>query len=384
MLRPVLAKGVLMTSSLAVREGRFLVYRLYDVANEIDLVRAEQLIATGTRVSRLQLRRLGPKVVRFAAAPLTLHVPLDATYILPDLPPVHGALIRLYDFGAVCVRLDMDIPPRTPLESVHRFHRLLLDADVGDLCRPLVRRTLESLVPALYKPQWEDHLWLEEDYLILYVRAFDAETSLPADALPDRIDLARLLMGEEFPLSAQVRNDVLRYMYTYSTDDLAVISWDTAFVYDTEGIMDVPDLLEFANAQLLELAFFDAILDEELEAAYDDVEALQRQGGGLLRYRRLRRILNRLLTTIMEITELSGRVMNALRLTEDVFYARVYTGATEVLGLQAWMAGVQEKVHNLRDIYTLLAEEAENSRMALLELGIVLLIVVEILLFMIK
>lgn len=373
-----------MTPSLAVRDGRLLIYRLYDVANEINLVQAEQLIATSARASRLQLRRLGPKVVRFAVAPLTLPIPLGATHILPDLPPVHGALVRLYDFGAVCVRLDVDIPPHTPLQDVFRFHRLLLDADVGHLCRPLVRHTLERIAPALYKPQWEDHLWLEQDYLILYVRAFDTEAPLPADALPDHIDLPRLLMGEEFPLSAQVRNDVLRYMYTYSPADLAVISWDTAFVYDTEGIMDVPDLLEFANAQLLELAFFDAVLDDELEAAYDDVEALQRQGGGLLRYRRLRRILNRLLTTIMEITELSGRVMNALRLTEDVFYARVYTGATEVLGLQAWMAGVQDKVHNLRDIYTLLAEEADNSRMALLEFGIVLLIVVEILLFMIK
>ena len=372
---------------LAIRNGRFLIYRLYDIANEIDLSKAETLVAAHTPISRLQLRRLRPKVVRFTTPPLTISVPLHQELRLtPNLPPVQRALVRLYDFGVAAVRLDVAIPPHTLVPALNDHLQDLFEAEdaVSALCRPLVRETMNGIASALYKPQWEQDQWEEEDYLIVYVQTFEGDSPVSADEVLNRVDFARLLMAEDFPLSQQVKEDVLQYMYTYSAGDLAVISWETAFVYDTEGIMDVPDLLEFATAQLLELVFFDTILAEELDAAYDDVEALQQTARGVLRYRHLRRILNRLLRTIMEMTEVSDRVINALRLTEDVFYARVYTGATEVFGLPAWMNGVQEKLHNLREIYTLLAEEAADTRLTLLEASIVVLIVLEILLFSIK
>ncbi len=370
-----------MSTNLTIQNGRFLVYRLYDIANEINLTSAESLIADQMPISRLQLRRLRPKVVRFTAPPVTFVTPLPSPIsFAPHLPSIHRAVVRLYDFGVAGVRFDIPLPQNILMDDVYGRLRELLEVDAGRHARPLIRSLMETLGPALYKPQWEHEEWEEEDYLILYIRSFATDVTLSASDLLGQIDFARLLMAEDFPVSEQVREDILRYTYTYSAGDLAVISWETAFVYDTEGIMDVPDLLEFATAQLLELAFFDSILDEELDAAYDEVELLQQAGRGVLRYRHIRRILNRLLRTIMEMTEVSGRVINALRLTEDVFYAQVYTGATEVFGLPAWMEGVQEKLNNLRDIYTLLAEEAADTRMTLLEASIVLLIVLEILL----
>ena len=369
---------------LAVEAGRFLVYQLYDIANEIDLARVEQVAAARVPVSRLRLRRLRPRVVHFASPPLTLAVPVEGPSLIPGLAPVSRALVRLYDFGVACVRLDVPLPASTPMSTVIEHMRHLSEdgARVDACCRPLVRRVMEDVAPALYKPQWEQDEWEDEDYLILYVQSF--ATPVRASDLTDHIDFARLLMAEAFPLSKQVEEDVLRYTYTYSEGDLAVISWDTAFVYCSEGVMDVPDLLEFANAQLLELAFFDSILSQELDSAYEDVEALQEARRGVLRYRHLRRILNRLLRTIMEMTEVSDRVINALRLTEDVFYARVYAGATEAFGLPAWMEGVRGKLENLRDIYTLLAEEAADTRMTLLEVTIVVLIVLEIVLMLVR
>ena len=364
---------------LSVRAGSLFIYRFYDVANEIDLNRAQAIIARSYPAYRLRLQRLRPRVVRFANPPLTL--PLRPYRIeVSDWPlPVAEIIVRLYAFGAVAVRLECPLPEGTTMAEVEHLTRSFLDIDADPVCRPLVLDTLREVAPALYKPQWDWEEWLDEDYLVVYVRRFEGDAPLGAPLLLREYDFARLLMGEEIPLSDQVREAIMRYAYTYTPEDLAVLSWEAAFVYDTDGIMDVPDLLEFANAQLLELEFFDEYLDEELEKAYDDVEAVQR-GGGFWRYAHMRRVLNRLTMTVMEVTELSGRVINALKITEDVFYAQVYTGASEVLGLPTWIAGVQEKLHALRDIYAMLAEEATNTRLMLLETAIVLLILFEIVL----
>lgn len=361
-----------------VRSGRLLIYRFYDVANEIDLNRAEREIARTYPAERLRLQRLRPRVVRFANPPLTVPLPpSDETH--DWLLPVREILVRLYAFGAVCVRLECPLPSDSPLTRVEAIVRDALNADADAICRPIAVRVLREVASALYKPQWEWPSWAGEDYLIVYVHAFSVEPPPTASQLLQEYDFTRLLMGETTPLSPQVREAVLRYAYTYTPEDLAIIAWESAFVYDTDGIMDVPDLLEFANAQLLELEFFDTYLDEVLEEAYDDVEAL-RAMWSLLRYARVRRALNRLTMTVMEVTELSGRVINALKITEDVFYAQVYNGAAEVLGLSTWMADVREKLDALRDIYTMLAEEATNARLTVLEVIIVILISIELLL----
>ncbi len=371
-----------MDDYLRVADGYILIYRLYDVANELDLARADAIIRTQARYAstRLRLRRVRPRAVYFVNPPLTVTVDVGRSTASEWTFPLRQVTVRLYDFGVVSVRLEVPIPPRSLMKDAEDLFRRVLSSSPDAMCRRIAHQVLEEISPAVYKPQWEADQWEAEDYVILYIRRFATTTPLRAEDVLSHYDIPRLLMGEEFDVSRQVKEAVLRYTYTYSPEDIAVISWETAFVYDVEGIMDIPDLLEFANAQLLELVYFDELLDDELENAYDDVELVRIQGRGVLRYRHLQRILSRMMMTVVEITELSGRVMNALKVTEDVYYAMVYTGATEVLGLNTWMKSVQQKVETLRSIYIMLAEEAADARMMLLEISIVILILAEIIL----
>ncbi len=371
-----------MGTFLRVADGYILVYRLYDVANEIDLAKADRIVRTraGYLSSRLRLRRVRPRAVYFVNPPLTVTVEVEPIRS-PDWPfPLQRATVRLYDFGVVSVRLEVPLSAQSAMEDVESLFRQVMGLNPDPVCRQIVAQVLKEIAPALYKPQWDQEMWEVEDYAILYIRHFAESPPPRATEVLARYDIPRLLMGEEFELSRQVQEAILQYTYTYSAEDVAVISWETAFVYDVEGVMDIPDLLEFANAQLLELVYFDELLDDELEDAYDDVELIRRQGIGLLRYRHLQRILSRMMMTVVEVTELSGRVMNALKVTEDVYYAMVYTGATEVLGLNTWVKSVQQKVETLRSIYLMLAEEAADARMVVLEVSIVILILAEIIL----
>ena len=106
------------------------------------------------------------------------------------------------------------------------------------------------------------------------VHSFDQ--TLTAAALQDSVDLVPLLSGEQRPLSDGARQDLLRQRFSYYTDDLVVLTWDRAFIYEPRGDSDVMDVLEVANAQLLEMRYYDELLDDELPRMYDLVAKARR------------------------------------------------------------------------------------------------------------
>ena len=74
---------------------------------------------------------------------------------------------------------------------------------------------------------------------------------------------------------------MLRHRLSYLATDLVVPTWNAAFVYDTEaGAGSVLEILEFANSQLLEFRYYDALLDAELAQIYAACSSLARCKAG--------------------------------------------------------------------------------------------------------
>jgi hypothetical protein len=222
---------------------------------------------------------------------------------------------------------------------------------------------------------------LEEDYLVGVANAFS--DPMTAEALVGRLDLVPLLSGEQRPLSEAARRDLLRHRYSYYTDDLVVLTWDRAFIYEPRGDTDVIDVLEVANAQLLEMRYYDELLDAELPRMYDLVEATRRRWA-LPGARRFADLARRLYTMVAEVTELTEKVDNALQVTEDVYLARIYAAALELFRVPTVSAAVDRKVSIIRDTYTALYDEAHSSRSEVLEIVILVLIAVEIVLAIVR
>jgi hypothetical protein len=164
---------------------------------------------------------------------------------------------------------------------------------------------------------------------------------------------------------------------------MVVLTWDRAFIYEPRGDTDVTDVLEVANAQLLEMRYYDELLDAELPRMYDLVEAAQRRWS-LPGARRFADLARRLYTMVAEVTELTEKVDNALQVTEDVYLARIYAAALELSRVPTVSAAVDRKLSIIRDTYTALYDEASSSRSGLLEIIIVVMIAVEIVLAVIR
>jgi len=359
--------------TLHVVSGAVIACRLFDVAFAIDLAKAEQDWANKIRTgsSRGRLTTTPAKAVAFGVPPV--EVELDHV-TLPLDPPVQAiASARVYEFGVVALTLRVNTADLTWPAFTERLNAVHSVVEQEAVWMPLLGRVRAGIGEALIRPATA---FLEEDYLIGAVHAFD--DAIQADALMQRIDLVPLLSGEVRPLSDAARADLLRHRYSYYTDDLVVLTWDRAFIFEPRGDSDVLDALEVANAQLLEMRYYDELLDAELPRMYDLVEATQRPHWPLPGARRFADLARRLYTLVAEVTELTEKVDNALQVTEDVYLARIYAAALDLFRVPTVSAAVNRKLAIIRDTYTALYDEAHSNRSETLEIMIVALIVIEI------
>jgi hypothetical protein len=355
-----------------------LAVRLFDIAYAIDLPAAEKLWArAGRGGKRSRLQATPPKAVDFGVPPLELT--LDPVTIGIGAAPVDVAVsARLYDFGVIVLTL------RVPADGLgwdaYVGRMTALDLAVGAAASragtapwaPLLARLRTMLGAAFVRPSAAT---IEEDYLVGVVQGFSPPVA--AARLAETIDLVPLLSGETRPLSDGARADLLRHRYAYYADDLTVLTWDRAFLLEPRGETDVLDVLEVANAQLLEMRYYDELLDAELPRMYDLIENARR-ARAVFAARRFADLARRVHTLVAEVTELAERVDNALQVTEDVYLARIYAAALDLFRVPAVSAAVNRKLAILRDTYAALHDEAQSGRAELLEVLIVLLILCEI------
>ncbi len=366
MAEPMIAPRVLA--------GHVTALRLFEVADSIDLVAAEAALAAQAagRMARARLSATPAKAMEFGVPPLA--VALDPVKLALASGEVEAAVAaRLYDFGAVtlAVRVPATDVAWTEYERLAEDMNRLLGGD-----SPVWPRLLTSLRAAIAGSlRKASPKVLEEDFLIATVTQFDGAPK--AAALAEQLDLVPLLSGEQRPLSAGARADLLRHRFSYYEDDLAVLTWDRAFLYEPRGERDVADVLEVANAQLLEMRYYDELLDDELPRMYDMVEKA-RDGLNIFASRRYAGLARRFHTLVAEVTELKEKVDNALQVTEDVYLARVYAAALETLRVNAINAAVDRKLAIIRDTYTALYDEALSARSEVMEVAVILLIMMEV------
>ncbi len=341
---------------MRLRSPRIALYRLFDLADEIEL---DRLDLPRTRLVRPR------SAVRFGEPPAEL-----------DLGPRRfsgypGRLsARIYPFGVVALRLRLDLGEAVELAV---FREAALAVPETPALEPFFEGELaglrRTLAPAVSRPFSEPE---EEEFAVLFFAGTDP--ALPASRLLDALPVAELVLGERERFSPEVQRELRRYAFSYSEEDLAVLGYERVLLFDSEGIWDVADLVEFVHAELLELAYYDRLLAEALR---DLPEELSRYSPW--RYRHYDRLRRRLMQVHAEVTEARSRLSEALKATEDFFYARVLRAAGRLYGAQELAEATAEKLEVLADLHAKIAEEQNFARAQAVEVGIFALILFEVL-----
>ncbi|MGH7619561.1 MAG: hypothetical protein ACREPM_20295 [Gemmatimonadaceae bacterium] len=361
-------------------EGSATVYRLYDIAYAIDLNRTADLLGDSTR-GRVRPGRLEARAIQIRNPPL--FVSLGTCEIAVGTKSLAATLsAHLFDFGVCSLQLRLPVAPGTTLSALVDFGAALDAApEPASLFERELRTLLGRITPATERAAVAP---LSEEYKVYRVDRITGGDGMPARSQAAKLltdeQLVALLVGERRRLSAAALSELVPYRFSYYDDDLTVLTWESALIVEPRAEdRDVEYVLEFANAQLLELRMYDLQLDAELPPLYDRVEAARSRRRPRLAGR-FRAVLSDLQTRVADVTETVERVENALKVTNDVFLARIYAAALELFREAAWRRGIERKLAILRETYAMLNHESQAARMELLEAAVVVLIVAELLL----
>jgi hypothetical protein len=337
-------------------------YRIFDIGREIDLDWLEKALARNYFTARTSFVRVKQKSIMIEEPPLMIQ--MNPIRVERDGRPFEFSVVaRVYDIGAIsfCFIYENSDADYSTLEKIaflfagqeglSEFYVQYLKT-LGEIIRPHIKNF--AINPDFF-----------EDYTVYMTNRRD-----------DSIDPVPLLIGEKTNISPQMRQEILRNSLSYTTDDLAILSWDSALLCNPDSPIDLIDLIEFANVQVLELRYYDQELTREMEEMYENIEHADKLSQ-FSRSRQYHAIMAKQMKTYAEISEVIEKVDNLIKVTEDVYYARVYATALKVFRSGQWSESVTRKIDVIRENYSMLSDEVRIQHSNFLEWVVIILIALE-------
>jgi hypothetical protein len=346
------------SSSSIVFNGNLYIFHAFDVGDDINLEKLEKSFILTRRPSTL------PKYFK------RYHIPLSV-----ELPHPHETSAiyscKIHSFGVIS--LTYKIPFEESLEdlrkNINEIDEKYQEQSVSDAAS-----IFKKIKPFINKPKF---FHLRTWYPVIQVNPDPAkiDTSIMNDKYGSVI--ASLIRFETEMLAEYQKNEILESAMGYYHGDFIVIDSEAAFVADAE-FEEVFDLFEFANIQQLELQYFDKVLDQKLNLIYErKIQTLPWTSYLPFIGARSTTALNlgRLKVDISVITE---RLENSVRLTGEAYYSEIYTQLVEKLGLRNWKESLNSKLEIIEDVQEVYQNQIENIREDLLSVLIIILIFIEL------
>lgn len=375
-----------------VNRGRIICYRIFDVADELVLAEAEELLLRAQVARASMVMRPPPlrKTGALGVAAVPLHVDIGTRRIV--LPEIERSLlahvsVNLFDYGKISVVFEIPIRQGTPLDEMRPVCQELYESPVltkmaEEECATYVERVESALRRHVVESSPESEAagrGRMEAFTIIFIE--ELENKPTAREVLAWSGLPKLIIGEsaDQPLGEKQVRDTMQHTDGYLDNDLVVIDWNSAFVLEPSASRDIPDILEFSRSMLLQLLVYDDQLDVELRQIYQEFS--KRRGGMVsILSSRYRKLAHDVSARLIEVTEFNERIEKSFRIIGDYYLARIYRTAVTRFGIPVVRESVSRKHELVEKVYDMLKGEVELLRGQAMELAIVLLIVIEVLL----
>ncbi|MBI5676226.1 MAG: hypothetical protein HZC48_10450 [Nitrospirae bacterium] len=130
--------------TLSIKKGRIIIYRLFDVASEINLSLVESQTREGAR--RLRLSKYpSTKAIEFANPPVSLELHGFTKPLFGQDTKVN-VTARAYDFGVISIAFDIPIPQETAFTELETVTKAL---DTDDSIDKKVMEYIDNLIGTL-------------------------------------------------------------------------------------------------------------------------------------------------------------------------------------------------------------------------------------------
>lgn len=334
---------------------------LFDVADEIRLDELREALGIPEPERTPSFTRPAPDYVRFERPPV----------IEPLRVENFEARAKYYDYGVVSIELDQQFSLTWP-ELVEHSANVLSDPSVEQRAMDLLKPRIEKVRAALVKPYKS---WLDEDYVIINVIPEASDENAASLLAQHGREIAQIVRGENRMLSDAEYKEILEASISYYPNDLLVVGWSAAFVFDNPAAAGPTiQLLEYANTQLLEFRHYDELLTGLLAGVYRSID----KGTGVWRRWGLAGEAESLNTVRLDVIEIAERTETSIKFLSDMFYARMYRLAAARVGVPDYRRMVDHKLQTAGELYQFMVDRFDSGRAFFLEVVVVIILLIEI------
>lgn len=259
-------------ANVNIKKGKILIYRVFDIAHEVSLSKAEKILSLESKGQRLKLSKDPLQTIIIKEAPLTLQMGEEAFNV--DSKPFKGAVsVKLWNYGALSVCLTVEVPENTPWKDLVSWGCAIDDSleilKISENIKNLIQTKIESAIS-----KKNTSVQVVEDFTTFLIEAIEdkdeqgqmVDIKDPQEVLK-KVAVPELLLGEkEFTLAETTRKNILKDFIQYTKQDLAIVDWNSALIIDFSKqnlYQEYVDILEFSLTHLLELRMYDQLLDRK-------------------------------------------------------------------------------------------------------------------------
>lgn len=198
----------------------------------------------------------------------------------------------------------------------------------------------------------------DEEYSVYCISSYSGDPEVYLSLNGDKI--AAFLKNETVLLDEEEVKGTLSFYLKYGKDDITVVDWDGAFIFDPIGDFHSNiELFEIANLQLLKSRLLDAHLDDRLKKTLSLIKAPK--GLPIIRSREVRKVLKDVVEIRTQSILESEAIEHNIKLIGDWYSARLYSLTGKKFHLDSWRTDIKEKLDTLEDVYTMAAENFSVS-----------------------
>ncbi len=190
----------------------------------------------------------------------------------------------------------------------------------------------------------------KEEFTLYCVRDYSGDPRKTIDHV-DKI--VSLIKSESVSLSqAEIDKTINESSLQYAKDDLTIVDWDGAFIFDLDGDwQDTVDVLQVANVNLLRLRH----LDQQLDTRLDAMSELLRRVPNINR-NEVRMMLSELMRLRAQSVIEFEHAERDIQLIGDWYAGRLYALASKKLHLERWRGSIRQVLASLEGMSTMAAD----------------------------
>jgi hypothetical protein len=338
------------------------IYLLYafDMGDDIDLEKVKKIKSVYT------CPRTWPKHFKYFHLPLTIELPQSKS---PETLRCYRA--NIHHFGAIS--LVYKIPFKGYLDGLQnkintlntQYHQQSVDD---------AKKLFHKIKRCIKQPKSFHH---RNSYVVTHI---DPQTELfSSKELVDKYSktITAALRFEKQAISDFQMQETLQSTTGYYQEDLVIIDTESAFVYDDEA-EELLDFFEQGLIQQLELQYFDKLLDKKLDHVYNETLAKQPLYAYMPFVGMLYDPLSELSKLKVDISVITERLNNSIKLTGEAYYSKVYDLLVKKLELESWRRSVEKKLSIIKDVRSIYQNKVNSIREDLLSTLIIVLIMIEV------